>query len=171
MKKESYEPHLGSPGDVSDGTVPCYEVPGRYPKTRFSVENVWSGFPNGIRTLQFARERDHVHSTVGKYEYSVAASAPPGYGTLLGDLSDMVQSETSLQEVGTLLSETIRLMKSQIVAMERKLAQDRRDIEVSNVQGLPLLHMCVEMMLLKRRVDSRKETLLGMEEWRKDYVC
>jgi hypothetical protein len=177
MKKEYHELHPGPPDDVTDEIVRCYGGPVRNPKTpylrSFSVENVWSGSSNGIRTVQFAREQDHVHSRERKCEHTVAASGSPGYVSLLGHLSDMVQSETSVQEqeVRTFLSEMIRLMKSQIAAMERKLAQDRKDLEVNNVQGLPTLHMRVEMMLLKRRVDSRKETLLGMEEWRNDYVC
>jgi hypothetical protein len=165
MKKESHGPDLGSPGDVTDEIVRCYDGSGSYPKKpylrSFSVENVWSGSSNGIRTVQFTRKQEHVHSSERKSEYTVAASCSPGY----------VTSETSAQEVRTILSEMIRLMKSQIAVMERKLAQDRMDFEVNDLQGLPLLHLRVEMMLLKRRVDSRKETLLGMEEWRNDYVC
>jgi hypothetical protein len=165
MKKESHGPDLGSPGDVTDEIVRCYDGSGSYPKKpylrSFLVENVWSGSSNGIRTVQFTRKQEHVHSSERKSEYTVAASCSPGY----------VTSETSAQEVRTILSEMIRLMKSQIAVMERKLAQDRMDFEVSDLQGLPLLHLRVEMMLLKRRVDSRKETLLGMEEWRNDYVC
>jgi len=163
MKKESHGPHLESPDDVTDESIRRYDGFGRYPKTpylrTFSVENVWSG--NGIRTVQFNRKQEHVHSSEGKSEYSVAASGSPDY----------VTSESSVQEVRTILSEMIRLMKSQIAVMEKKLAQDQKDFEVNDVQGLPMLHLRVEMMLLKRRVDSRKKTLLGMEEWRNDYVC
>lgn len=163
MKKESHGPHLWSPGDVIDESIRRYDGFGRYPKTpylrTFSVENVWSG--NGIRTVQFNRKQEHVHSSEGKCEHTVAASGSPDY----------VTSESSVQEVRAILSEMIRLMKSQIAVMEKKLAQDREDFEVNDVQGLPMLHLRVEMMLLKRRVDSRKKTLLGMEEWRNDYVC
>jgi hypothetical protein len=174
-QRESHEPHRGPPDDVSDETIPDYVGTGRYPKTpylgSFSVENIWLGSSNGIRTVQFARERDHVHSSEGKCECTVAGSGSPGFVTLLGHLSDVVQPETSVQEVRTLLSEMIRLMESQIDVMEMKLAQDRNDFAVSHVQGLPMLHMRVEIMSLKRRVDSRKKTLLGMEEWRNDYIC
>lgn len=165
MKKESDGPHLGSPDDVTDEIVRCYDGSGRYSKTSylrfFSVENVWSGSSNGRRTVQFSRKQEHAHSSEGKCEIPVAASGSPGY----------VTSETSVEEVRTILSEMIRLMKSQIAVMERKLAQDQKELEANDVHGLPMLHLHVEMMLLKHRVDSRKKTLLGMEEWRNDYVC
>ena len=60
-----------------------------------------------------------------KNERTVASYKSPGYGTLSGYFSDKVGSET-----------TVRLIKSQIAVMERKLAQERKEFEANDVQGL-----------------------------------
>jgi hypothetical protein len=54
--------------------------------------------------------------------------------------------------------------------MERKLAQDLKDFEANDVQGSSMLHLRREMRILKRRLDLRKETLLGVQEWRNEYL-
>lgn len=110
-----------------------------------------------------------VEPVVGNHAYSVESSESSG---LEGYSSEKFKDENtvSVKDVRTIISGTVRLLEAQIAFLESKLQQSQNDTSVSNNQGLLFVNLEGEMMLVKRRLHCRKETLKGILQWYDDYT-
>lgn len=92
-----------------------------------------------------------------------------GVDILSGYLSNITKPDSTEKDARRLISDAIQLMESQIFVMELKLEQSQKDIQTNNVQGMLKLHLTSEMMMLKRRLERRRQTHVGLHEWSHDY--
>lgn len=180
VKEKSFQPLLES----SDDEVRlCAD---RFPKTpgstSFSVRSDVPGLYNrpaksGERALKVTQPELRQTDTPSEEmelkmnEGSVASAVTSACAEMSGHHSEKVEElYFSAQEVRDTLAETILFMISHVAVLEAKFEQSRKDFEAYSLRGLSMLHLRGELMLLKRRIDLRKETLSRLQEWRNEYV-